>query len=63
MFLIHDYVWAEGVRKAVQEFFSTRPETILELAGAYCGIVKLYSRDPEVAYASRQTPNNPMPNL
>jgi O-methyltransferase len=41
MFLIHDYLWAEGVRKAVQEFFASRPETILELAGAYCGIVKL----------------------
>lgn len=41
MFLIHDYLWADGVRKAVQEFFASRPETILELAGAYCGIVKL----------------------
>ena len=41
MFLIHDYLWAEGVRQAVQEFFATREETILELAGAYCGIVKL----------------------
>jgi O-methyltransferase len=41
MFLIHDYLWAEGVRKAVQEFFASRPEPILELAGAYCGVVKL----------------------
>lgn len=41
MFLIHDYLWAEGVRRAVEEFFATRKETILELAGAYCGIVKL----------------------
>jgi O-methyltransferase len=41
MILIHDYLWAEGVRKAVQEFFASRPETILELAGAYCGVVKL----------------------
>jgi len=41
MFLIHDYLWAEGVRKAVQEFFASRPETILELAGAYCGVVKV----------------------
>jgi len=41
MFLIHDYLWAEGVRQAVQEFFSARAETILELAGAYCGIIKL----------------------
>jgi len=41
IFLIHDYLWAEGVRKAVQEFFAQRLEPILELAGAYCGIVKL----------------------
>jgi len=39
--LIHDYLWAEGVRRAVQEFCSGRPEPILELAGAYCGLVKL----------------------
>jgi hypothetical protein len=41
MLLIHDYLWAEGVQKAVQEFFRTRPEPVLELAGAYCGIVKI----------------------
>jgi hypothetical protein len=39
--LIHDYLWAEGVRKAVHEFCDSRPEPILELAGAYCGLVKL----------------------
>jgi len=41
IFLIHDYLWAEGVRKAVQEFFAHRPEPILELSGTYAGIVKL----------------------
>lgn len=41
MFLIHDYLWADGVRKAVQGFFASRSETIMELAGAYCGVVKL----------------------
>jgi hypothetical protein len=41
IFLIHDYLWAEGVRKAVQEFFAGRPDPILELAGTYGGIVKL----------------------
>jgi O-methyltransferase len=41
MILIHDYLWGEGVRKAVQEFFKNLPEPILELAGSYCGIVKL----------------------
>jgi hypothetical protein len=43
MVLIHDYLWAEGVRKAVEEFFADRPEPVLELAGAYCGIVKISS--------------------
>ena len=41
MFLIHDYLWAEGVRRAVQEFFAARMEPILELTGTYCGVVKL----------------------
>lgn len=41
MFLIHDYLWADGVRKAVDDFFCHRPEPVLELAGAYCGVVKL----------------------
>lgn len=41
IFLIHDYLWAEGVRKAVQEFFAGRPEPIPELAGTYGCIVKL----------------------
>lgn len=41
IFLIHDYLWAEGIRDAVQEFFWQRSETVLELAGAYCGVVKL----------------------
>jgi len=40
MFLIHDYLWSEGIRKTVHEFFKNRPEPVLELAGAYCGIVK-----------------------
>jgi O-methyltransferase len=38
--LIHDYLWAEGVRRAVHEFIDSRPESVVELAGAYCGIVK-----------------------
>ena len=41
--LIHDYLWAEGVRQAVDEFLAARPEPVLELAGAYCGIVKTTS--------------------
>ena len=38
--LIHDYLWAEGVRRAVHDFLASRPEPVLELAGAYCGLVK-----------------------
>ena len=38
--LIHDYAWAQGVRLAVDEFLADKPEPLMELAGAYCGIVK-----------------------
>ena len=41
IFLIHDYLWSEGIRNTVQEFFAKLPEPVLELAGAYCGIVKV----------------------
>src|SRR5260370_28582147 len=44
IFLIHDYLWAEGVRAAVQGFFSRRQEPILELAGTYGGIAQLSSQ-------------------
>ena len=39
--LIHDYLWGEGVRKAVHEFIADKPGPILELAGAYCAIIKV----------------------
>jgi len=41
VFLIHDYFWSENIRKVVQEFFVRLPEPVLELAGAYCGVVKV----------------------
>lgn len=37
----HDYLYAAGVRKAVDEFFEDKPEAILELTGTQCLIVKL----------------------
>ena len=37
----HDYVWFEGVRKAVDEFFADKPDPVFELAGSQCFIVRL----------------------
>ena len=39
----HDYFYAEGVRKAFDEFFSDKPEPIIELPSTYtqCLIVKV----------------------
>lgn len=37
----HDYIDAAGVKKAVDEFFRDKPETVLELSGSQCLIVKL----------------------
>jgi len=37
----HDYVIADGVRKAFDEFFERKPETVLELTGNQCMVVKL----------------------
>ena len=37
----HDYVNAEGVRKAFDEFFADKAECLLELAGSQVAIVKL----------------------
>ncbi|MEW6183994.1 MAG: TylF/MycF/NovP-related O-methyltransferase [Bacillota bacterium] len=39
--LIHDYVQAAGVRKAFDEFFSNKPDLIIELPGLYCLMVKV----------------------
>ena len=36
----HDYFGAPGVRKAIDEFFEARPETIILLTGSQCLIVK-----------------------
>jgi hypothetical protein len=37
----HDYIGAEGVRKAFDEFFADKPEPIIELSGSQCMIVKI----------------------
>jgi predicted O-methyltransferase YrrM len=37
----HDYIDAAGVKKAVDEFYKDKPETVLELSGSQCLIVKL----------------------
>ncbi len=37
----HDYVIANGVRKAFDEFFEHKAETVLELTGNQCLVVKL----------------------
>jgi O-methyltransferase len=41
MIISHDYYYAVGVRKAVDEFFSNKEEVVLGLAGTQCLIVKL----------------------
>jgi O-methyltransferase len=41
MIISHDYYYAAGVRKAVDEFFSNKEEIVLGLAGTQCLIVKL----------------------
>jgi hypothetical protein len=38
--IIHDYNGAEGVRRAVQEFFADKPEYIIEIANSQCMILK-----------------------
>jgi O-methyltransferase len=39
--MMHDYITAPGVRKAFDEFFEDKQETIIELSGTQCLIVKL----------------------
>lgn len=38
----HDYIWADGVRKAFEEFFADKPEPVIELdfIGSQCLVVK-----------------------
>lgn len=37
----HDFVSAEGVNRAFQEFFADKPEPVIELTGYQCMVVKL----------------------
>jgi hypothetical protein len=36
----HDYINSPGVRKAFDEFFSSRPEPVIEMSGTQCLVVK-----------------------
>lgn len=36
----HDYDWASGVRRAVDEFFEDKPEPVIELPSTQCMIIK-----------------------
>lgn len=37
----HDYIDVESVKKAIDDFFKNKPETIIELSGSQCMIIKL----------------------
>lgn len=39
--LSHDYLTASGVKKAFDDFFSDKPEPIIEMSGTQCLIVKV----------------------
>lgn len=39
--LSHDYITAPGVQKAFDEFFSDKPEPVIETAGSQCLVVKV----------------------
>jgi hypothetical protein len=39
--LSHDYITAPGVRRAFDEFFSDKPEPVIETAGSQCLVVKV----------------------
>jgi len=39
--MIHDYPSMEGVRRACEEFFGDKPESIIRVSNNQCMIVKL----------------------
>jgi hypothetical protein len=41
----HDYTGEPAVRRAIDGFFATRPETVIELVGTQCLIVKIGAKD------------------
>ena len=41
MILVHDYINAEGVKKAVDEFFVNKPEPVIKTGDSYALIVKV----------------------
>jgi O-methyltransferase len=46
LLISHDYMWAEGVKRAFDEFFADKPEPILELGGSQCAFIKLSCEKP-----------------
>jgi len=41
MMISHDYINSPGVRKAFDDFFQDKPESVIEMSGTQCLIVKL----------------------
>jgi O-methyltransferase len=41
IFISHDYVEFEGVRRAVDEFFANKPEPVVEMTGNQCMVIHL----------------------
>jgi O-methyltransferase len=41
LLISHDYMWAEGVKRAFDEFFADKPEAVIELGGSQCAFIKL----------------------
>jgi len=39
--IIHDYLWVEGVKKAVNNYFFIKKEPVIELSGTQCLIIKI----------------------
>jgi len=39
--LSHDYIDVASVKKAIDDFFKDKPETVIELSGSQCMIIKL----------------------
>lgn len=39
--LCHDYSTAKGVRRAISEFFDDKPDTVIQLSGLYCMIIRV----------------------
>ena len=41
LLISHDYMWAEGVKQAFDEFFADKPDPIIEVGGSQCAFIKV----------------------